>query len=167
MRRIHFDCSGPDWTVFLSVPFSQCWFDSMSIMSTLVIDHTITQEYDSLFFSLPLSASEFLLSFDLMAFFPAGSNLLSLLVSAVILYSFQENVLHRRFIQANPNLIFSSPTAFSVSLSISVSSATIRNAILLLLVATSTWLCGLMAVNNSILAFYYIFNVLCLVQVWT
>ncbi|XP_049436056.1 cadherin EGF LAG seven-pass G-type receptor 3 isoform X1 [Epinephelus fuscoguttatus] len=42
--------------------------------------------------------------------------------------------------------------------------ATIRNAFLLLLVATSTWLCGLMAVNNSILAFYYIFNVLCLVQ---
>ncbi|XP_041858937.1 cadherin EGF LAG seven-pass G-type receptor 3 [Melanotaenia boesemani] len=42
--------------------------------------------------------------------------------------------------------------------------ATIRNAILLLLVATSTWLCGLMAVNNSILAFYYIFDVLCLVQ---
>lgn len=43
--------------------------------------------------------------------------------------------------------------------------ATIRSAFLLLLVATSTWLCGLMAVNNSILAFYYIFNVLCLVQV--
>ncbi|KAM9785655.1 LOW QUALITY PROTEIN: cadherin EGF LAG seven-pass G-type receptor 3 [Neosynchiropus ocellatus] len=42
--------------------------------------------------------------------------------------------------------------------------ATIRNAFMLLLVATSTWLCGLMAVNNSILAFYYIFNVLCLVQ---
>uniref|UniRef100_G3NQI9 Cadherin, EGF LAG seven-pass G-type receptor 3 n=1 Tax=Gasterosteus aculeatus aculeatus TaxID=481459 RepID=G3NQI9_GASAC len=42
--------------------------------------------------------------------------------------------------------------------------ATIRNAFLLLLVATSTWLCGLMSVNNSILAFYYIFNVLCLVQ---
>uniref|UniRef100_A0A3P8T4D3 Cadherin EGF LAG seven-pass G-type receptor 3 n=1 Tax=Amphiprion percula TaxID=161767 RepID=A0A3P8T4D3_AMPPE len=42
--------------------------------------------------------------------------------------------------------------------------ATIRNAFLLLLVATSTWLCGLMAVNNSILAFYYIFNVLCLFQ---
>ncbi|XP_072223127.1 cadherin EGF LAG seven-pass G-type receptor 3 [Leuresthes tenuis] len=42
--------------------------------------------------------------------------------------------------------------------------ATIRDAFLLLLVATSTWLCGLMAVNNSILAFYYIFNVLCLVQ---
>ncbi|GLD52987.1 cadherin EGF LAG seven-pass G-type receptor 3 [Lates japonicus] len=42
--------------------------------------------------------------------------------------------------------------------------ATIRNAFLLLLVATSTWLCGLMAVNNSILAFYYIFDVLCLVQ---
>ncbi|XP_037628924.1 cadherin EGF LAG seven-pass G-type receptor 3 isoform X2 [Sebastes umbrosus] len=42
--------------------------------------------------------------------------------------------------------------------------ATIRNAFLLLLVATSTWLCGLMAVNNSIVAFYYIFDVLCLVQ---
>ncbi|XP_040008610.1 cadherin EGF LAG seven-pass G-type receptor 3 [Xiphias gladius] len=42
--------------------------------------------------------------------------------------------------------------------------ATIRNAFLLLLVATSTWLCGLMAVNNSILAFYYIFDILCLVQ---
>ncbi|MED6292868.1 hypothetical protein CHARACLAT_005029 [Characodon lateralis] len=42
--------------------------------------------------------------------------------------------------------------------------ATIRNSFLLLLVATSTWLCGLMAVNNSILAFYYIFDVLCLVQ---
>ncbi|XP_029291798.1 cadherin EGF LAG seven-pass G-type receptor 3 [Cottoperca gobio] len=42
--------------------------------------------------------------------------------------------------------------------------ATIRNAFLLLLLATSTWLCGLMAVNNSILAFYYIFDVLCLVQ---
>lgn len=59
------------------------------------------------------------------------------------------------------------PTLPSVSLSRSLSSATIRNAFLLLLVATSTWLCGLMAVNNSILAFYYIFNVLCLVQVWT
>ncbi|XP_034027333.1 cadherin EGF LAG seven-pass G-type receptor 3-like [Thalassophryne amazonica] len=42
--------------------------------------------------------------------------------------------------------------------------ATIRSAFLLLLVAASTWLCGLMAVNNSILAFYYIFDVLCLVQ---
>uniref|UniRef100_H3D3A2 Cadherin EGF LAG seven-pass G-type receptor 3 n=1 Tax=Tetraodon nigroviridis TaxID=99883 RepID=H3D3A2_TETNG len=41
---------------------------------------------------------------------------------------------------------------------------TIRDAFLLLLVATSTWLCGLMAVNNSVLAFYYIFNVLCLLQ---
>uniref|UniRef100_A0A8C3AKZ0 Cadherin EGF LAG seven-pass G-type receptor 3 n=1 Tax=Cyclopterus lumpus TaxID=8103 RepID=A0A8C3AKZ0_CYCLU len=40
--------------------------------------------------------------------------------------------------------------------------ATIRNAFLLLLVATSCWLCGLMSVNNSILAFYYIFDVLCL-----
>uniref|UniRef100_A0A8C4ZT26 Cadherin, EGF LAG seven-pass G-type receptor 3 n=1 Tax=Gadus morhua TaxID=8049 RepID=A0A8C4ZT26_GADMO len=41
--------------------------------------------------------------------------------------------------------------------------STIRNAFLLLLVTTSTWLCGLMAVNNSILAFHYIFDVLCLV----
>uniref|UniRef100_A0A8C5A1A4 Cadherin, EGF LAG seven-pass G-type receptor 3 n=1 Tax=Gadus morhua TaxID=8049 RepID=A0A8C5A1A4_GADMO len=40
--------------------------------------------------------------------------------------------------------------------------STIRNAFLLLLVTTSTWLCGLMAVNNSILAFHYIFDVLCL-----
>lgn len=48
---------------------------------------------------------------------------------------------------------------------LSLSSGTIRDAFLLLLVATSTWLCGLMAVNNSVLAFYYIFNVLCLVQV--
>uniref|UniRef100_A0A3B4Z3Q2 Cadherin EGF LAG seven-pass G-type receptor 3 n=1 Tax=Stegastes partitus TaxID=144197 RepID=A0A3B4Z3Q2_9TELE len=47
---------------------------------------------------------------------------------------------------------------------VSLRSATIRNAFLLLLVATSTWLCGLMAVNNSILAFYYIFDVLCLFQ---
>lgn len=54
------------------------------------------------------------------------------------------------------------PTLF---LCIFLSSATIRNAFLLLLVATATWLCGLMAVNNSILAIYYIFNVLCLVQV--
>uniref|UniRef100_A0A3P8VA40 Cadherin EGF LAG seven-pass G-type receptor 3 n=1 Tax=Cynoglossus semilaevis TaxID=244447 RepID=A0A3P8VA40_CYNSE len=43
--------------------------------------------------------------------------------------------------------------------------STIRNAFFLLLVATSTWLCGLVAVNNSILAFYYIFDILCLVQV--
>lgn len=47
------------------------------------------------------------------------------------------------------------------------SSATIRDTFLLMLVATSTWLCGLMAVNNSILAFYYIFDILCLLQVWT
>uniref|UniRef100_A0A674MGA6 Cadherin EGF LAG seven-pass G-type receptor 3 n=1 Tax=Takifugu rubripes TaxID=31033 RepID=A0A674MGA6_TAKRU len=51
----------------------------------------------------------------------------------------------------------------SLSLFLSFSSATIRDAFLLLLVATSTWLCGLMAVNNSVLAFYYIFDVLCLV----
>lgn len=54
----------------------------------------------------------------------------------------------------------------SPCLSLSLSpSGTIRDAVLLLLVATSTWLCGLMAVNNSVLAFYYIFNVLCLLQV--
>lgn len=59
-------------------------------------------------------------------------------------------------------------THFSpIDLHVSLSRATIRNAFLLLLVATSTWLCGLMAVNNSILAFYYIFDVLCLVQVGT
>lgn len=61
-------------------------------------------------------------------------------------------------------ITFFNPSVLSISLSLT-HSATIRNAFLLLLVATSTWLCGLMAVNNSILAFYYIFNVLCLVQV--
>uniref|UniRef100_A0A8D3DHC2 Cadherin, EGF LAG seven-pass G-type receptor 3 n=1 Tax=Scophthalmus maximus TaxID=52904 RepID=A0A8D3DHC2_SCOMX len=58
---------------------------------------------------------------------------------------------------------FAGPIAIVILVTVSLL-ATIRNAILLLLVATSTWLCGLMAVNNSILAFYYIFNVLCLVQ---
>ncbi|XP_072305440.1 cadherin EGF LAG seven-pass G-type receptor 3 isoform X2 [Eucyclogobius newberryi] len=42
--------------------------------------------------------------------------------------------------------------------------ATIRSSFLLLLVASSSWFCGLMAVNNSILVFYYIFNLLCLLQ---
>ncbi|KAK7884626.1 hypothetical protein WMY93_027749 [Mugilogobius chulae] len=42
--------------------------------------------------------------------------------------------------------------------------ATIRSSFLLLLLASSSWFFGLMAVNNSILAFYYIFNVLCLLQ---
>lgn len=54
-----------------------------------------------------------------------------------------------------------------VHVSVCLHSGTVRNAFVLLLVATSTWLCGLMAVNNSILAFYYIFDVLCVVQVWT
>lgn len=53
----------------------------------------------------------------------------------------------------------------SLNVSVCLDSGTIRNAFMLLLVATSTWLCGLMAVNNSILAFYYIFDVLCVVQV--
>uniref|UniRef100_A0A6Q2X1W3 Cadherin, EGF LAG seven-pass G-type receptor 3 n=1 Tax=Esox lucius TaxID=8010 RepID=A0A6Q2X1W3_ESOLU len=44
------------------------------------------------------------------------------------------------------------------------SGATIRSAFLLLLLASSSWLFGLMAVNNSILAFHYIFIVLCLLQ---
>lgn len=73
---------------------------------------------------------------------------------------------YHRFILANPILIFfllHCPLCSCLPLC----SATIRNAFLLLLVATSTWLCGLMAVNNSILAFYYIFDVLCLVQVRT
>ncbi|XP_067097012.1 LOW QUALITY PROTEIN: cadherin EGF LAG seven-pass G-type receptor 3 [Osmerus mordax] len=42
--------------------------------------------------------------------------------------------------------------------------ATIRSAFLLLLLATSTWFFGLMAVNNSVLAFHYLFNALCLMQ---
>uniref|UniRef100_A0A4W5RPL4 Cadherin EGF LAG seven-pass G-type receptor 3 n=1 Tax=Hucho hucho TaxID=62062 RepID=A0A4W5RPL4_9TELE len=55
----------------------------------------------------------------------------------------------------------------SVILCQSLCFATIRGAFLLLLLATSTWFFGLMAVNNSILAFHYIFIVLCLLQVLT
>ncbi|XP_030641031.1 cadherin EGF LAG seven-pass G-type receptor 3 [Chanos chanos] len=42
--------------------------------------------------------------------------------------------------------------------------ATIRSAFLLLLLTTSAWFFGLMAVNNSILAFHYLFIILCAVQ---
>uniref|UniRef100_A0A4W6GA12 Cadherin EGF LAG seven-pass G-type receptor 3 n=1 Tax=Lates calcarifer TaxID=8187 RepID=A0A4W6GA12_LATCA len=59
-------------------------------------------------------------------------------------------------------LIWSFAGPIAIVILVIISLATIRNAFLLLLVATSTWLCGLMAVNNSILAFYYIFDVLCL-----
>lgn len=62
-------------------------------------------------------------------------------------------------------MIFVLVDLIHVSFCLSPPSGTIRDAFLLLLVATSTWLCGLMAVNNSVLAFYYIFNVLCLLQV--
>uniref|UniRef100_A0AAQ6IE98 Cadherin, EGF LAG seven-pass G-type receptor 3 n=1 Tax=Anabas testudineus TaxID=64144 RepID=A0AAQ6IE98_ANATE len=61
-------------------------------------------------------------------------------------------------------LIWSFAGPIGIVILVTLPLATIRNAFLLLLVATSTWLCGLMAVNNSILAFYYIFNVLCLVH---
>uniref|UniRef100_A0A672P6X0 Cadherin EGF LAG seven-pass G-type receptor 3 n=1 Tax=Sinocyclocheilus grahami TaxID=75366 RepID=A0A672P6X0_SINGR len=43
--------------------------------------------------------------------------------------------------------------------------STIRSAFLLLLLSTCVWLFGLMAVNNSVLAFHYLFIVLCCVQV--
>ncbi|KAK1801130.1 hypothetical protein P4O66_022831 [Electrophorus voltai] len=42
--------------------------------------------------------------------------------------------------------------------------ATIRSAFFLLLLSASVWFFGLMAVNNSILAFHYLFIILCCVQ---
>ncbi|XP_065103163.1 cadherin EGF LAG seven-pass G-type receptor 3 isoform X1 [Paramisgurnus dabryanus] len=42
--------------------------------------------------------------------------------------------------------------------------STIRSAFLLLLLSTCVWLFGLMAVNNSVLAFHYLFIVLCCIQ---
>ncbi|XP_048065943.1 cadherin EGF LAG seven-pass G-type receptor 3 isoform X3 [Megalobrama amblycephala] len=42
--------------------------------------------------------------------------------------------------------------------------STIRSAFLLLLLSSCVWLFGLMAVNNSVLAFHYLFIVLCCVQ---
>uniref|UniRef100_A0AAR2KET1 Cadherin, EGF LAG seven-pass G-type receptor 3 n=1 Tax=Pygocentrus nattereri TaxID=42514 RepID=A0AAR2KET1_PYGNA len=42
--------------------------------------------------------------------------------------------------------------------------ATIRSAFLLLLLSACVWFFGLMAVNNSILAFHYLFIVLCCIQ---
>ncbi|XP_072438052.1 cadherin EGF LAG seven-pass G-type receptor 3-like isoform X4 [Chiloscyllium punctatum] len=41
---------------------------------------------------------------------------------------------------------------------------TIRSAFILLLIVSATWLFGLMAVNNSILAFHYLYTVLCCFQ---
>ncbi|XP_028822608.1 cadherin EGF LAG seven-pass G-type receptor 3 isoform X2 [Denticeps clupeoides] len=42
--------------------------------------------------------------------------------------------------------------------------STVRSAFLLLLLSTSSWFFGLMAVNNSVLAFHYLYCVLCCVQ---
>ncbi|KAG5837852.1 hypothetical protein ANANG_G00217420 [Anguilla anguilla] len=42
--------------------------------------------------------------------------------------------------------------------------ATIRSATILLVLASSTWFFGLMAVNNSVLAFHYLYTVLCCLQ---
>ncbi|XP_072569646.1 cadherin EGF LAG seven-pass G-type receptor 3 isoform X2 [Paramormyrops kingsleyae] len=41
---------------------------------------------------------------------------------------------------------------------------TVRNAFIVLLLATSSWFFGLMAVNNSVLVFHYLFTVLCCLQ---
>uniref|UniRef100_A0AAR2K2Z6 Cadherin, EGF LAG seven-pass G-type receptor 3 n=1 Tax=Pygocentrus nattereri TaxID=42514 RepID=A0AAR2K2Z6_PYGNA len=61
---------------------------------------------------------------------------------------------------------FSFPLSLCVCLSYSLSpSATIRSAFLLLLLSACVWFFGLMAVNNSILAFHYLFIVLCCIQV--
>ncbi|TRY66866.1 hypothetical protein DNTS_033032, partial [Danionella cerebrum] len=42
--------------------------------------------------------------------------------------------------------------------------STIRSAFLLLLLSSCVWLFGLMAVNNSVLAFHYLFIILCCIQ---
>ncbi|XP_072928982.1 cadherin EGF LAG seven-pass G-type receptor 3 isoform X2 [Hemitrygon akajei] len=41
---------------------------------------------------------------------------------------------------------------------------TVRSAFIMLLIASATWLLGLMAVNNSILVFHYLYTVLCCFQ---
>lgn len=53
----------------------------------------------------------------------------------------------------------------SVCLSLSLSSMTLRSSFVLLLVISTTWLFGLLAVNNSVLAFHYLYTVLCSLQV--
>lgn len=52
-----------------------------------------------------------------------------------------------------------------VCLSLSLSSMTLRSSFVLLLVISTTWLFGLLAVNNSVLAFHYLYTVLCSLQV--
>lgn len=42
---------------------------------------------------------------------------------------------------------------------------TLRSSFVLLLVISTTWLFGLLAVNNSVLAFHYFYTVLCSLQV--
>lgn len=42
---------------------------------------------------------------------------------------------------------------------------TLRSSFVLLLVISTTWLFGLLAVNNSVLAFHYLYTVLCSLQV--
>lgn len=48
---------------------------------------------------------------------------------------------------------------------LSLSSMTLRSSFVLLLVISTTWLFGLLAVNNSVLAFHYLYTVLCSLQV--
>lgn len=52
-----------------------------------------------------------------------------------------------------------------LSVSLSPSSMTLRSSFVLLLVISTTWLFGLLAVNNSVLAFHYLYTVLCSLQV--
>uniref|UniRef100_A0A803VCW4 Cadherin EGF LAG seven-pass G-type receptor 3 n=1 Tax=Ficedula albicollis TaxID=59894 RepID=A0A803VCW4_FICAL len=52
-----------------------------------------------------------------------------------------------------------------VPVCLSLSSMTLRSSFVLLLVISTTWLFGLLAVNNSVLAFHYFYTVLCSLQV--
>uniref|UniRef100_A0A8C9ML59 Cadherin EGF LAG seven-pass G-type receptor 3 n=1 Tax=Serinus canaria TaxID=9135 RepID=A0A8C9ML59_SERCA len=55
--------------------------------------------------------------------------------------------------------------SMSLSVCLSLSSMTLRSSFVLLLVISTTWLFGLLAVNNSVLAFHYFYTVLCSLQV--
>uniref|UniRef100_A0A671M7T3 Cadherin EGF LAG seven-pass G-type receptor 3-like n=1 Tax=Sinocyclocheilus anshuiensis TaxID=1608454 RepID=A0A671M7T3_9TELE len=58
-------------------------------------------------------------------------------------------------------LVFCSSVCLCCLCHLCVFISTIRSAFLLLLLSTCVWLFGLMAVNNSVLAFHYLFIVLC------
>uniref|UniRef100_A0A6I8NYT7 Cadherin EGF LAG seven-pass G-type receptor 3 n=1 Tax=Ornithorhynchus anatinus TaxID=9258 RepID=A0A6I8NYT7_ORNAN len=63
---------------------------------------------------------------------------------------------------SNPSI---SSLWLTLCVSVSLFSMTLRSSFVLLLVISTTWLFGLLAVNNSVLAFYYLYTVLCSFQV--